>query len=251
MILGYILKQLESISPKGDLYGEISHRLWNVLFSSKRLTIEEAAEECDTSISSISRFSRMLEYRNYSEISVHIADFDRAYRAEGFLCDTLSDEPDAVLGQYHQNMMNALEKIHGISPEALLSCADVMKSSERLFVFGSPIPQGVYFLLMELERQGVETFAHLYPRDQFTEIGQMRDTDTALIFDCTSSENLTDELMRHHNGKGRIILYAQQQLKYRMYKPDHFFCGPDMGLNLNMIAAGELINQLIVLLQLT
>ena len=71
MLIYYILNLLSNTRSRNDTYGTIARQLSRNISKLDDYSLTALAEICSVSPASLSRFTRLMDYRNYSTMALH------------------------------------------------------------------------------------------------------------------------------------------------------------------------------------
>lgn len=251
MLIYYILNVVSNQRPRTDTYGIIAHKLSASITTLEDYSLEGLTELCNVSPSSLSRFAKLTDYRNFSAMAGHLQDTVPNYlRGEGrILMDEFSQETDyAAAFEQQLNKINA-QVFQILAEHDIDGIISLLTGAKKVAFFGFPTPLETLSLQMELGIHGIECTNYNAPEDQYPEMDSLKAGDVAVIYDCYNHDTVLPYLMNLRKSEVPTIFISSSAQAKALYKPDFFVKFPDMNLAMNLHLAGLLTTALVVHLQ--
>ena len=249
MIMFYSLFQLANTSSKNDTFGSVCQAVTANLRKFKNYSIQEMADICSVSNSTISRLASHMDYRNFTTMVAQLYDLKDDYVAGGSLLSKLVPLQKAPAEAF-QEMRSCINDVETVfSYEKVRHCVELLQDAEKVIIAGFPHPQGIEALQMELAIQNIASTAFVNPDDQYEELTNAGEHDVVILFDCYLHKTIFTALAEHYSEKGKLILVTCSETRRRTVRADEFICFEDRNFSMNMFSASVIIYTLVSALQ--
>lgn len=184
--LVYELQALINSASESDTDKGIALYLLKNIQRVEDITINELANECYTSISTVSRFCKTIGLANFAELKQRIGEFRlTSYESMSDNLEGLNfQQGNDVLVNYTSEIGNALSDFaSSIDFEVLDQIISLMHQSDRVIVYATQLPAffAKYFqYLMLLQRKYIEFYD--LQEDSSYSASQLTDKDCAMVF---------------------------------------------------------------------
>lgn len=182
-----------------DKLNESDLLIWQYIQAHRKrccdISIEELAEICCVSRTTISRFTQKLSFKGFREFKIHLK---MEYEADQIQKDILLDE---ICGNY-------IKCIRNVKDTDMDDICERIDTSERLFVFGTGETQ--YAAAQMLKRMFINTkrfFVTLYGKSELMmALEDIDEKDLVMIISLSGETELAVEAARKLRTKGTYIV---------------------------------------------
>ncbi|WP_278841536.1 hypothetical protein [Holdemania filiformis] len=251
MLIYYILNLLSNTRSRNDTYGTIARQLSRNISKLDDYSLTALAEICSVSPASLSRFTRLMDYRNYSTLANQLQEAIPDYvHGDGQLLikSPLPHEKGQTAMRRQLDQMNELA-YQAVQTIDLTEAARCLIQASKVAVFGSPKPQAALMLQMELGMQGIECTNYYAPEDQYPEMQALEAGCTAVVYDCYDHDSILPYILSLRKPDVNLILISCSEKLKATYNPDFFLAYPNLNFAMNLALADQITLYLVSELQ--
>ena len=168
----------------GAANAAIASTILKNLHKAKNYGIQDIADMCNVSVSSISRFCTQIGLSGFAEFREILMNADLSLEQQSF-----HEEPDERYGEYEDNAVSAIrEASRSIDREALNRLVSDIQQYDRIAVFGLLKAQSAAIsLASDLMFSGKQVYSNVSFSEQIEYLKSAGRNDLVLIFSYTGS----------------------------------------------------------------